>query len=425
MAPSKITTAVHSGNLLTKALLRTPDPDEVIRRLTYLPPLPRNIASVPKHERLHHLMVVRDLHIPSAIECQLLNTTDLMVKNGYSYRDPHQAATWAVLSGEVNPSGIRLSKTMAAAVEGISGVGKTEACLRSLHALGPQVVQHDSFPKLVGGLKQVVWLSVEVPASGRAVDLARSLMLAWDLATGESRFKSTLEKSRFDGMKALDEWRQVATAHFLGILHLDEIQNLFKIRSLKERKAHSGARQELSIVEDQVLRWFLSLTNSGQIPLLASGTPDGIGALSKRLSTAQRINTGGYHRFDRFTDPLAGSFRKYFLPTLAKYQYVSNPLVVDDSLAILIIDLTAGIPRLIIALWIAAHRVAFSRRDDELRFSDFTKAASTWLAPVQHAVKAINEGNASAMNRYEDLNQADTPFWLDFWSMHTPNSHSS
>lgn len=37
----------------------------------------------------------------------------------------------------------------------------------------------------------------------------------------------------------------------------------------------------------------LYLTNSGQIPLLVSGTPDGIGALTKRLSTLERITTMG------------------------------------------------------------------------------------------------------------------------------------
>lgn len=416
MKRSPETKSNYTDNLLIQSLSPTPTPKEVLRRLTYLPPVPRDVAGIPRHERLHHLMQIRDLHLPSAIECQLLQSIDLMTKQGYSYRDPRQALTWTAISGEATAAGIRLPKALSAAVEGLSGVGKTEACLRSLHALGPQVVVHDSFPKLVGGLTQVVWLSVEVPPSGRASDLARALMYAWHIATGGSRFDSALSKDRLDGMKALDEWRQVATSHFLGILHLDEIQNLFKIRSLKERKGRAQARLELSIVEDQVLRWFLNLTNTGQIPVIVSGTPDGIGALTKRLSTAQRINTAGYHRLDRFTDPTEGSFRKIFLPVLGQYQYVATPLRLDDALAKLIIDLSAGIPRIIIALWIGAHRVAFDRHDDDLRHADFIKAASTWLAPLQHAVKAIQEGNAVAMSRYEDLVQTETSFWQDFWS---------
>jgi hypothetical protein len=33
-------------------------------------------------------------------------------------------------------------------------------------------------------------------------------------------------------MRMLNEWLQVASIHFLGVLHLDEIQNFFRIQSL-------------------------------------------------------------------------------------------------------------------------------------------------------------------------------------------------
>ena len=39
-------------------------------------------------------------------------------------------------------------------------------------------------------------------------------------------------------MRALEEWRQVARAHILGVLHLDEIQNLFK---LNQRLTRNGS----------------------------------------------------------------------------------------------------------------------------------------------------------------------------------------
>ena len=88
---------------------------------------------------------------------------------------------------------------------------------------------------------------------------------------------------------------------------------------------------------------------------------------------------------------------------------------VDDGLAALIVDLTGGIQRLIIALWIAAHRVAFERKDDDLRIEDFTTAARTWLAPLAPAVAAIRSKDANAMSRYEDLVKRDTSFWAKFW----------
>jgi len=238
-------------------------------------------------------------------------------------------------------------------------------------------------------------------------------METWDNTTHGDRFAEWLAKERIrDGMRALEEWRQVAVAHFLGILHLDEIQNLFKLGTLRQRKNRKGAGDtpELSVVEDQVLRWLLYLTNSGQIPLLVSGTPDGIGALSKRLSTLGRLNTMGYHAIEPVTGPCA------FLRTLGNYQYVKHKIEVDDGLFNLLIDLTAGIQRLLIALWVAAHRVSFERRDDRLLLADFTTAASTYLAPLAPAVQALRSKDGAKMARFEDLVQRDTTFWAKFWT---------
>lgn len=408
----------YAGNILVAGLGAIPSPMAASASLTHLPDIPRELDGIPRHIRLHHLLAVRDLHLPPLIERQLLQTTDLMVRQGYRYRDPRLSSTWGAVSGESQRRKILLPPAFAAAVEGLSGVGKTQACLRCLHNFPTQVIGHASFPRMVDGLLQTVWLSVEVPASGKAADLARALMEAWDLATGENRFAHWLSKDKItDGMKALDEWRQVAVGHFLGVLHLDEIQNLFKLSSLKQRKNRQGSGEapELSIVEDQLLRWLLYLTNSGQVPLLVSGTPDGIGALTKRLSTLERINTMGYHPFEPFSDPKAPEFLATFLGQLGKYQYVKHRLAVDENLAELIIDLTGGIQRLIIALWFAAHRVAFERKEDDLRLSDFTQAASTWLAPLAPAIAALRSKDAGKMARYEDLIRRDTTFWAKFW----------
>lgn len=413
-----LTNNPYEGNILVSGLGEIPSPENALASLMYLPEVPGSVDGVPNYIRLHHLMSVRDIHLPPLIERQLLQTIDLMVRQGYRYRDPRHARTWEQVYGERLRRPTVVPPAFAAAVEGFSGVGKTQGCLHCLHSFPSQIVQHSEFPHLADGLRQPVWLSVEVPASGKAADLARALMEAWDRAMGTKRFAHWLDKEKItDGMKALDEWRQVAVSHFLGILHLDEVQNLFKLSSLRQRKdrKHLNEAPELSIVEDQVLRWLLYLTNSGQIPLLVSGTPDGIGALTKRLSTMERITTTGYHAFEPFEDPKAPEFLKTFLGQLGRYQYVQNRIVVDENLASLIIELTGGIQRVIIALWVAAHRVAFERKTDDLRPSDFTEAAKTWLAPLAPAIAALRTKDSAKMARYEDLVRRDTTFWAKFW----------
>ena len=407
----------YAGNLLTEGLGPLRSRPEVMATLTKRPKVPQSMDGIPRHIALHMLMAVRDFHIPSLEECRLHETMELMVRQNYRYLDPTAAQTWATVGGD--KQALRPVRTPAygAAVVGHSGTGKTAAISRCLESYPSQIVEHRSFPKLIGGHRQVVWLSIDVPASGRAADLAMELMRAWDRATGGDRFELDLATERRNGMKMLDSWRQVASAHFLGILHLDEIQNLFKLPTLKQRngKSRTTSRSELTIVEDQSLKWILTLMNTWQVPLLTSGTPDGMRALTRRLSTTERIVTSGYHKFDPFENARDNGFRKNFLDQLGRYQFVQKKILVDDELAHLIIELTAGIHRLIIALWIAAQRIALERSTCELRLDDFKKAASTYLAPVAPAVAALRSGDPHRMTAYEDLLPSDGEFWSQFW----------
>lgn len=407
----------YAGNILTQGLGPIRSRVEVMKALTELPKRPRSMEGIPPHIALHHLMALRDLHIASIEGCRMHETIDLMIRQNYRYLDPTKATTWSTVSGDHALITPRRAPAFGAAVVGHSGTGKTDTidrCFRSY----PQVIRHETFLRLIGGHLQVNWLSVNVPGSGRSVDLATDLMREWDRVTGSNRFASELARERRDGMKMLDSWRQVASAHFLGILHLDEVQNLFKLATLKKRRSKFNAIEEapeLSIVEDQILKWILILMNTWQVPLLLSGTPDGIGALTRRLSTTERIVTSGYHVFRPFELATDGDFR-FFLEQLGKYQYVQKPIRIDDELAHLIIELTAGIQRLIIALWIAAQRIALERNKGDLLLSDFRKAAATYLAPVMPAVAALRGKDPAKMARYEDLMPREDAFWSQFWS---------
>lgn len=409
----------YAGNILVQHLGPILSRKQIANLLTELPPRPpANIAAIPRHIRLHMLMAIRVLHMPSLEGLQLHESVDLMVRQNYMFLDPAMPRTWSLVSGEPTQSWKRPgAPAFAAAAEGVSGSGKSEAILRCLNTYPQQVIKHKSFFKMTNGLNQVTWLSVDVPASGRATDLAVALMTAWKKATGSSRFDKALAGDWRNGMQMLEEWRQVASAHFLGILHLDEIQNFFKLSTLDRRRKQKvgDLSPELSIVEDQCLKWILTLMNTWQIPLLVSGTPDGIGALTKRLSNTERIVTSGYHAFKHFTSASDPGFRKIFLAQLGNYQYVSKTIPIDDALAELIMEKTGGVQRLIIALWIAAHRVAFERSTDDLCLDDFRHAADTYLAPVGPAVAALRSNDPVRMGRYEDLAPRDHNFWTQFW----------
>lgn len=412
----------YAENILLQGLGPILSREEATAFLTYLPPAPKRLAGVPKHVRLHMLFAILDLHLPDLPGVRLQATIDLMLRQGYRYRNPDNSKTWRSISGMSYAHKTPRAPAMAAADMGIPGVGKTQAAIRAL-CYYPQVIRHESFPRLENGLNQMVWMSVDVPSSGKAEDLASNLMRGWDIAMADAipgygpRFSETLSRSHRDGIRMLDEWRQVATSHYFGLLHLDEIQNFFQISTLERRRkrTNNDGSLELSIVEDKCLKWILNLLNTWQVPLLVSGTPDGIAALTKRMSNTQRMSTGGFHKFSHFESAQDQEFRNIYFPQLAKYQYVAKKLQVTDELAELLIELSGGVKRILIALWIAAHKIAFERDTDDLLLHDFKQAAATYLAPLAPAVSALRSGNPKRLAQYEDLLTKADGFWASFW----------
>lgn len=395
----------YAGNILVNGLPPIPDENTILRHLTVTSEIPAWMLDLPTQTRLHHLKtMLSKLHIPSLEGCRLAETIDLMIRQGYSLRNPADASTWKQVMGSIPSSnGITESFIICASADGFPGVGKTITVKRPLSRY-PQTIEHKNFPNIAGSHYQMVWLSIQVPASGKLEDFAAGLMREWDriLPDNQSRFTDTLNDKNRNGEKMFEEWNQVAKSHFLGFLHIDEVQNFFKIPTLRQRQSKkSGSRLDLSLVEDKLLKTMLNLINSG-LPILFSGTPDGMSAMSNRVSTGQRMSSFGYHEFLRFEDPNDVEYKE-FLGELVKYQFVRSPLIFSEELASLIIELTAGIRRLIISLWHLAHRVAYRRGQDDLKLEDFKTAERLNFKKVRPAVRAILSGDPYQISLYVDL----------------------
>ncbi len=414
----------YAGNILVDGLGPIISRADRQRQLMTLPALPKEAIAAPRHVRLHALARLRDLHIVRREDLRVADSIDLAIRESYRYRDPRSASTWGLVSGEPLVVSAPRAPAQAVVVVGHSGTGKTDTVLRILRSYPSQVIRHASFPRLEGEHFQMAWQCIDVPANGKSESLADALMQAWDetmsqfSGTDEPRFWKTRESGRRNGARMLEEWRQVATSHFLGALVLDEVQNLFKLPALKSRSRsrRTGPQDsdtlELSIVEDQVLRWLLTLMNTWGIALVLIGTPDGVQALMRRLATAQRAVTGGYHCMRVFAGMEDEEYAEFFLAALTRFQAVAKPLCVTPEIGTLLIELTAGIPRLLVALWLAAHRVAYEHKADTLTEADIRKAAGTYLAPVVPAVSALRSKDPRQTRLYEDL----LPRGWDVWS---------
>jgi AAA domain len=413
----------YPNNCLNAALGPYLSQEQILRtHLERLPRIPAEITEIPRYVRMHFLMRLSDAHFPSSQDIETFTTIDLALRSSYGRRNPCEARTWAVI-GKERPrlDGGHPAKLIA--VVGIPGTGKSQLIYAARSLYPSQVITHESFPNITGPFAQLAHLSINIPASGKLSDLARTLMLASDRAMGTERFAEVLGRTRPDASALFDEWLQFAESRFLGILHLDEVQNFFKFETLKKRsKKSNDDRPKLRIADDTALKRILTLSNTSDFVLVLSGSPDGMAALQTRLSTAGRFVVGGWHELHVFADSNDQRFRGTFLKPMLRFQYVRDKLVDSDDLAITIIELTGGVPRFIIALWIAAHRVAFARHAssdlqvDDLRIDDLKIAARLYFTPIEPAIRALRSRDPALMRQYEDLLPDDTMFWSGFWS---------
>ncbi len=405
----------YEGCILVDALGPILTQDEATVRLTKMPKVPRGMGEIPREIARHMLHDLREFHFPDIEEVRLQQTIDLMIRQCYKRNDPAHPATWAALHGGPLCHST-IPRAFAAAVSGHSGTGKSDAIHGCLRLFPGQIIPHQTFPRLAGPHYQVTYQSIGVPPGGKSTELAAGLMEDWDHVTGGNRFGPTLARANYRGAQMLREWQQVASSHFLGLLHLDEIQNLFKIPTLEARRKRKAGDEvpELRIVDDESLKWLLTFMNLGRTALVVSGTPDGMAAITKRFSNTQRFATSGYHSFTRFENPDGPDFIA-FMNALKVYQYVKTPMVIDKSVRGRIIELTGGIRRLIIALWVCGQRVALTKKSGEFTLADLSHAAATFLAPVGPAVAALLSGEPDRMARYEDLLPRDQQYWGDLW----------
>ena len=404
-------------NILTEGLRPPLSDEDAIASLTYLPAVPAGIAEMPRKIRLLHLIALRELHLPSSEELKLFDILDLITFDSLRLQNPANATAVSVYARE--KYGRRQPPPACAAmVVGNSGTGKSCSILNIL-GTQVQVRMLENFHLASMPAPQLVWLSVQVPASGKATDLALALMRETDRLCGTNRFADTLalKSQKAGGIALLEEWKNVASTCFLALVHFDEIHNLYNIRPLKKRRstAKESENYVLSVKDDVCLNWVLTFMN-GQIASIYSGTPDGSATFSTRFATDQRLALGGTHLFKEFTDA-NNKFYKTFLRVLWRYQYVAKPLEYSEEAAALILELSGGIMRIIVALWFSAHRVALGRSSsDELKLSDFKKAADTTLAPLKPAIEALRSKDPEKIRNFSDILQSDHPFWASFWN---------
>lgn len=281
---------IFQGNPLIEALpdfvnlSRTDIGDKLIR-------LPKPCrADMTSKERGYWLAsLCDDLFVPLGRHIELFEIVDLMLRQGYRYRDPRLPAgadylkeAPARFKKEAQKPEATQSwhETFSACLVGCSGTGKTRGVSRILDQY-PTAIRHN---KLWTGmpLLQIVHVRVDCPHDGGVKALCSSIIAEIGRIAGTNYAEEFIKKrSTLESLKM--SLVRLMSLHRVGLLVIDEMQNI--VNSTKNR--------------EDLFNFIVSLSNSLSVPILFIGTPKLKRFMHGTMRTARRFGSMGSFNWDR------------------------------------------------------------------------------------------------------------------------------
>ena len=389
----------YRGNPLIEALPPVVRDDlEIMRAMMVQPPFSpeeRKLAPAIRRELISRL---DSLFIPLPPHFQLLEKLSTSLRRSYTWRNPMLPQTQSYL----HQKGVCLSpETLAARaaagsvlfIKGISGIGKstgTQACLR---ALGPCVIEHRQYGGDQLAETQLVWLKVSCPEDRSLKSLCIAILAAAEGALGgQGRYTSELlDDPRMTAGTAVRGVMQCLANHHLGILVIDEIQNLF------------SSKGQAAV---ELLNFLLRLRDESGISFVICGTYASLQLLQNTFRIGRRIAAGGVTEFVR---PESGDDAEWigFCEILWAYQWVKEPLEFSQEVAIQLFELTQGIRGLAVPLFARAQEDAIADGSECVTTNSLIASWNRHFRQLDRPIAALRENSPTALAQWDDLCDTD------------------
>lgn len=377
-----------------------------------LPPLleaftqTRNLKSgtVPSFQDLNAPRVVRshsiarlsdDFFQPLNNHILLTEKISLMIRGGYVGRNPctgdlqkHlQNGYERIQKGDLNAFKFESVKSTAQSMLliGCSGYGKTTSLIRTLSAY-PQVIYHRNF-----NIEQVVYLKIDCSHNGSLKEICLNFFRALDQVL-DTNYEKQYGLKRYNIQALLTKMSQLANAHALGLLAIDEIQHL--------SRSKSGGSQEM-------LNFFVTMVNTIGVPIMLIGTPKAREIFEADFRSARRGAGFGaifWEPLPEYIDDQLNPERVAFTDNLWKQQLLNQrDEFLSDEIRHVWYDLSQGIIDIVVKLFVLAQLRAIAANKERITSKLLHQIYNEELKPVHPMLEALRSGNVEKISRYSDL----------------------
>jgi len=377
----------HKGNPLIEALPQFQLAKDMFPQFNNRPIFTETERCLPKADRM--LAISRLGSFIQTLPChmEVIDQLGQIVRAGYVHRRPDQQEYIKALNqfyrrsmaGDIHPIEMPGPSTAPSfSLFGVSGVGKTSVVERALSFL-PRTIRHEQY-----GFIQVVHMKVDCPPDGRLKQLLLAIIEEFDdlLGTdyrGEAGRRSTVDDLiLYVGNKAAE--------HHLGLLVIDEIQNL--LTAAGENK-------------NWMLNFFVTLANTVKVPVAVVGTPRAQHMLKGTLREARRVGDQGSVIWDRFS-PNSKDW-EFFLKSMWRYQWVRTAAELTPAMSTCMYDLSQGIHAVVVRLFQLAQAAAIRNGTEALTTGLLRQVAKSKFKLIEPMLDALRRNDQTQIALYEDL----------------------
>jgi len=386
----------YNNNPLIQALPPILSGEEFIEKAMILPSYDPEERELDAHRRFHCVERLSRYFQPLNKTVNLQQVICALLMQGYIARNisqPEYARRSrqiyeAIKAGDGKNLDVYVNVPTSTSASGLtligpSGMGKSTNFINILN-LYPQVILHPEHSTY-----QIVWLKVDCPHAGSLKGLCTDIFIAVDRLLGTNYFKK-FGASRNSEDYMLAQVAQIAHTHNLGVLVIDEMQNLVT------------ARRSCS----DMLNFLVKMDNIIGVPVIRIGTNEAFPILQGNFRNARRGTGEGSVIWDRMRNNDEWYF---FMETMWEYQWTKISTDFSDEFNEVFYDESQGIIDIAIKLYKMVQWRAISLGGKEaINVNLIKQAAQDGLYLVKPMLNAIRSGDKEWMIKYKDIAPIDT-----------------
>ena len=183
---------------------------------------------------------------------------------------------------------------------------------------------------------------------------------------------------------------EVAASVHVGIIVLDEIQNLCTSKSIEN-------------IPLKTLNFIVTMINTINVPVVMVGTPRALSFFQRELQQAKRASSQGAALWEKMEE---GNEWKLFVRAMWGYQYTAKEIPLTDEMMHALYLESVGVPFLATHIYKLAQEKAMTTGTETFNAKDFHLIACKKLGLTKPMVEALKSGREINLKAFLDL----TPF---------------